>query len=62
MNFWLMCCVEQDVPCVSAQRQIERDGEWGGRGAGRAQQGGHEPLSQYESLFVLLKPLHSENK
>lgn len=24
MNFWLVCCVEQDVPCVSAQRQIER--------------------------------------
>lgn len=30
MNFWLMCCVEQDVPCVSAQRQIERR-----RGMGR---------------------------
>lgn len=55
MNFWLVCCAEQDVPCVSAQRQIERDGEWGGRGAGRAQRGGREPLSQYESLFVLLK-------
>lgn len=24
MNFWLVCCAEQDVPCVSTQKQIER--------------------------------------
>lgn len=24
MNFWLVRCAEQDVPCVSAQKQIER--------------------------------------
>lgn len=24
MNFWLPCRVGQDVPCVSAQRQIQR--------------------------------------
>lgn len=23
VNFWLMCCAEQDVPCVFAQKQIE---------------------------------------
>lgn len=29
MNFWLVCCVEQDVPCVSAQGQIEKGTENG---------------------------------
>lgn len=60
MNSWLARCVEQDVPCVSAQRQIERDEN--GEGEGRAQRGGREPLSRYESLFVLLKNPPFRNK
>lgn len=37
-------------------RGRQRDGERGGRGAGRTQRGGPEPLSLQESMSVLLKP------
>lgn len=55
VNSWLACCAEQDVPCVSAQRQIERRRT--GRERSRESAAGwtRAIVSVYESLFVLLK-------
>lgn len=47
MNFWLVSRICRVFLLKGSER--------GGRGAGKAQQGGPEPLSQYESLVVLLK-------
>lgn len=55
MNFWLVCHVEQDVLCVSAQRQIQR------RRIGRERSNGeHSGVCASHCLgmkecFVLLK-------
>lgn len=57
MNFWLVSSAEQDVPCVSAHKQI-----WGGREAGRTQRGGREPLSQYGKPVRISEALDSEKQ
>lgn len=49
VSCWAGCCH------VFLRRSRHRDREWGGRGARRAQQGGREPFSQNEGLFLFLK-------